>query len=112
MNVEHITKRADFLRAARGRKAARPSLVLQMWDRGDNEPCRVGFTASKKVGNAVQRNRAKRRLRAAVGKVFADHAQPGRDYVLIARKNTPNEEFSQIIQDLMSSIAAVERRKK
>lgn len=112
MNYAHITKRADFLRAARGRKAARPSLVLQMWDRGDDQPWRVGFTASKKVGNAVTRNRAKRRLRAAVAQVMGKEAKPGRDYVLVARASTPESDFSQILQDVSAALKAVEKGRK
>ncbi len=112
MSYVHITKRADFLRCAKGRKAARPSLVLQMWNRGDEAPLRVGFTASKKVGNAVQRNRAKRRLRAAVAQVLVTEGMAGRDYVLIARANTEKMEFSQLLQDLSTALNAVERGRK
>jgi ribonuclease P protein component len=84
-----IPKRRDFLLAtAKGRRSAVPGLVLQMVNRGDNAPPRLGITASRKIGNAVTRNRAKRRLRALGGPILTQKGQHGHDYVLIARHNT------------------------
>src|SRR6185369_10014831 len=88
-----LKTRADFLRVAAGRRrAARPGLVLQAEPcppgAGAGEKVRVGFTASRKVGNAVVRNRAKRRLRAAAAEILARDGRPGTDYVLIARTGT------------------------
>lgn len=64
----------------------------------------MGFTASRKVGNAVARNRAKRRLRAAADTLIADHADPGRDYVLIARAATLTRPFSALLHDLETAL--------
>ncbi len=86
-----LTKRADFLACARGRKAVTPGFVLQGRRRAeaeDDPACiRIGFTASKKVGNAVARNRAKRRLRALARAVLPREGLTGWDYVLVARKD-------------------------
>lgn len=103
--LPRLLRRADFLRAARGVKAAVPGLVLQVRRRtpdetgGDTRP-RVGFTASRKVGNAVVRNRARRRLRAAVADVLSARAEPGCDYVLIARASTAGRSYDDLLADL------------
>jgi len=65
---------------------------------------RVGYTASRKVGIAVERNRARRRLRAAVAQVMALNAQPGRDYVLIARAGTAKRPFAALVGDLRAAL--------
>src|SRR5712691_1853929 len=88
-----LQTRADFLRVAAGsRRAVRPGLVLQAAPyppgKGGALAVRVGFTASRKVGNAVIRNRAKRRLRAAASEVLGHDGRQGTDYVLIARAGT------------------------
>ena len=77
--------RADFLAAATGVKAPATAFVLQMRERGDEEPARVGFTVSRKVGGAVERNRVRRRLREIVRAAGAA-MRPGHDYVLVGRK--------------------------
>ena len=103
--LQRLLRRADFLRAARGVKAATPGLVLQVRRRepgetaGDDRP-RIGFTASRKVGNAVIRNRARRRLRAAVTDVLCARARPGHDYVLIARAATAERPYDDLLADL------------
>ena len=68
---------------------------------------RVGFTASKKVGNAVRRNRAKRRLRVLADTVLRDRAEPGHDYVLIARAATVERDFAELRDDLHFSLKRV-----
>ena len=107
--LPRLLRRADFLRAARGVKAALPGLVLQVRRRapdetaGDPRP-RVGFTASRKVGNAVTRNRARRRLRAAVADILSARAEPGCDYVLIARAATPDRAYDDLLADLAKAL--------
>ena len=97
---ETLPKRADFLRAAsRGRKIARPGFVIQVLKTEPDVTPRVGFTASRKVGNAVRRNRARRRLRAMVrlelaDRAISDRAISGADLVLIARKETATIDFA------------------
>ena len=109
--VERLKKRADFLRvAAVRRKWATPGMVLQA--ARDPSPVdagllRVGFTATKKVGNAVVRNRIKRRLRALADDMLPRHAKPGWDYVLIGRHGTPDRPFSELEKDLLKALAKV-----
>jgi ribonuclease P protein component len=67
------------------------------------EPVRVGFTASRKVGNAVKRNRARRRLRAVAAEVL-EHAEPGMDFVLIARPATVDREYQALVGDLVAGL--------
>lgn len=97
-----LKKRSDFLRAARARRQGTASMMVQMHNRGDDDPAtRVGFTCSKKVGNAVARNRAKRRLREAARAVLPVHGNAGCDYVLIGRaETTAQRPFDQLIGDL------------
>ena len=97
--------RADFLRVAATRHSAiRPGLVLQAASRPDasesSAAVRVGFTASRKVGNAVSRNRAQRRLRAAAASVLPYQGRPGTDYVLIARASTADRPYLALVADL------------
>ena len=116
--IERLKKRADFLQAARGRRAAMPGLVLQMRSRratddakdAGSEPFRVGFTVTKKVGNAVVRNRAKRRLRAAAEAILPHYGLPGRDYVVIGRAGTLSRPFALLLGDLERALAKVHGR--
>ncbi|MGA8757076.1 MAG: ribonuclease P protein component [Stellaceae bacterium] len=105
--------RSDFLRVAASRqKAVMPGLVLQSAPApvgGNNGSVRVGFTASRKVGNAVLRNRAKRKMRAAASSVLADRGRPGTDYVLIARASTPERPFAELLSDLAAALSRIER---
>ena len=91
-----------------GRKWAAPGVVLQCAPRPADVPAgtcpRVGFTASRKVGPSVARNRARRRLRAAVAKILPLHARPGYDLVLIARKGTLTRPFAKLLGDLEASL--------
>ena len=106
-----IAKRRDFLAASRARKCATASMVVQGRARREGEPhdaalVRVGYTCSKKVGNAVARNRAKRRLRAAVAEALPRLGKPGWDYVLIGRNGvTAARPFPELVRDLETAIA-------
>jgi ribonuclease P protein component len=92
----------------------RPGLVLQAASRppetSGGETVRVGFTASRKVGNAVLRNRAKRRLRAAAAAVLARDGRQGTDYVLIARAGTGERPYPELVRDLEGALRQIERR--
>ncbi len=111
VRLETLRHRPDFLKAATGRRQGTPSLMLQGRPRGDDQAmARVGFTASKKIGNAVLRNRAKRRMRAAVHQVLKRLALPGWDYVLVARPGaTVSRPFADLLADLTSAIGSVHR---
>lgn len=96
-----LKRRAEFLAVAgKGRKAPSPGMVLQVLRRDDAEPARLGFTVTKKVGNAVRRNRARRRLRAAARDVLAERAVSGVDLVLIGRDGTAKRPFDALKADL------------
>ncbi len=104
--IGRLRWRREFLRVARGRrKWAAPGLVLQARDGvSDSVEARIGFTASRKVGNAVARNRAKRRLRAAVSEVMPACAEPGIDYVIIARGATLTRRYDDLVADLKTAL--------
>jgi len=78
---------------------------------GAGDKARVGFTASRKVGNAVVRNRAKRRLRAAAADILAREGRPGTDYVLIARAGTGERRYVDLVADLAGALRQVERHR-
>ena len=91
--------------AAKGRKAPSPGLVLQALDRGDDAPVRLGFTVTKKVGNAVVRNRTRRRLREAARLLLAEAPATGADLVLVGRDSTRTRRFDLLIDDLRRGLA-------
>jgi ribonuclease P protein component len=105
---ECLLRRADFLRvAASGLRRVTPGFILQAAAREAVEPgpVRIGFTASRKVGNAVARSRAKRRLRALSDRIMADTADVARDYVLVARTETVTREFAAMERELHQALA-------
>ncbi|MDE1149342.1 MAG: ribonuclease P protein component [Azospirillaceae bacterium] len=110
--VGRLLKRSEFLAVAGARrKWATPGLILQARAHDDRQRppagdvlVRVGFTASKKVGNAVARNRARRRLRAAVAAVLAPHAKPAHDFVVIARSETVTRPYADLVRDLAHAL--------
>lgn len=105
-----LKRRAEFLRiAAKGSKAPMPGLVLQALRRDDDAPARLGFTVTKKVGNAVVRNRTKRRLREVARLVLSAQAQAGAaltgvDLVLIGRDGTRRRPFLALQDDLRRAL--------
>lgn len=101
--------RPEFLKAASARRQGAGSFLLQARDRRDGtDKVQIGFTASKKIGNAVARNRAKRRLREVARAVLPRLAQPGWDYVLVARPDaTIARPFAALLADLEVALAAV-----
>jgi ribonuclease P protein component len=106
--VGRLKRRADFLRVADARrKWAAPGLILQVSPQSVSDPAfpvRVGFTASRKVGNAVMRNRARRRLKAVVAELVGRNTKPGHDLVLIARTATCTCPFEDLKRDLLQGL--------
>ena len=107
--MERLKRRQDFVAAARALYAAMPGMVVQMRARGDDAPARVGFTATKKIGNAVVRNRTKRRLRELARLGLAAEARPGHDYVLIGRAPTFERAFPDLAKDLSAALKRLHR---
>jgi len=105
--LPHLKKRRDFLAAAQGRKWSAPGLVMQLRQRGDMENPRIGFTATRKIGNAVMRNRARRRLKAAAAEILSTAAKPGYDYVLIGRAATLTRPWSDLLEDMRLALSRV-----
>jgi ribonuclease P protein component len=105
---ETLVKRADFVRASSALRQGTTGFHLQARNRGDDGGVRVGFTCSKKVGNAVARNRAKRRLREIARLVLPEHGRAGWDYVLVGRRDvTATHDFAQMKADLIRALARV-----
>jgi ribonuclease P protein component len=107
--MERLKRRQDFLAVARAAYAAMPGLVLQVRNRSDESAPRVGFTATRKLGNAVVRNRVKRRLREVARLGLAPAAKPGYDYVLIGRAGTLDRPFDLLQSDLASALKRLNR---
>jgi ribonuclease P protein component len=100
-----LRRRAEFLRvASSGKKAAIGGVVLQAMPRTDSLPARLGFTVTKKVGNAVVRNRTKRRLKEAVRLLLADRPVAGADLVLIGRNSTRKRNFIALQDDIRRAL--------
>ena len=95
-----ITKRSDYVKASRGRYIKTSSLFLQKVKRDDKKIPRYGVTASKKIGIAVERNRAKRRIRHAIKEVLPKYGKNGYDYVVVATTKTNKASWKTILNDL------------
>lgn len=103
--IERMRKRPEFLLAAQARFVSRGAVVIQRRDRADGDPLiRSGFTATKKVGGSVERNRCKRRLREAARALLPVHGQPGSDYVFIARGGTATRPWDRLLDDVKSAL--------
>jgi ribonuclease P protein component len=104
-----LNKRSQFLRAARGNRAGRASFALQAIASEDELPG-IGYTVTKKTGNSPERNRIKRRLRAAVG-ACAEAFQPQHDYVLVGRREALAAPFRELVKDLTGLLTRVHSNK-
>ncbi|MBC8037073.1 MAG: ribonuclease P protein component [Rhizobiales bacterium] len=107
--MQRLKRRQDFIAAAKALHAAMPGMVVQARDRSDTAGPRVGFTVTKKQGNAVVRNRIKRRLREIARLHLDGQARAGFDYVLIGRAPAVARGFSDLEQDLNSALKRLHR---
>lgn len=113
--VVTMKHRRSFLAAARGRKSWQPGLQLhgRCRTREPGAPIQIGFTASRRVGGAVVRNRAKRRLRAVAHSAFPQQGHAGWDYVLVARpQHTVGRPFALLATDLTTALAEIHRPRR
>ncbi|MDA7949063.1 MAG: ribonuclease P protein component [Hyphomicrobiaceae bacterium] len=112
-----LKKRADYLRVRGGRSWRSGSLVLQARRRTEQDdrfasPPRFGFTATRRIGTAVARNRARRRLKETVRRIAQSHARPGYDYVVIARRGALTRSFTNMQKDLEEAFSGVHKEQK
>jgi ribonuclease P protein component len=102
--MKRLRQRADFLAAASGRKIATAAFVLQARARAATGPVRVGFTVSRKVGTAVERNRVRRRLKDVVKQAAEGRLLCGHDYVLVGRRAALQRPFDRMVEELESAL--------
>ncbi len=102
--MERLKQRADYLAAARGMRAPATAFVLQARRRDDEGPARVGFTVARKVGNAVERNRVRRRLKEMVRLLPVEPMRLGFDYVLIGRREALALPFARLRADFETAL--------
>jgi ribonuclease P protein component len=105
--MERLRQRADFLAAASGIKVSASAFLLQARKRADDGPVRFGFTVSKKVGNAVERNRVRRRLREMVRLAAGNRMRTGHDYVLVGRRAALKLPFDRMMQDFDGALRRI-----
>ena len=104
LSIERLKKRPDFLACARASACARGAVLVQARARDDGPLVRAGFTATKRIGGSVQRNRAKRRLREAARLLLPQLARPGCDYVFIARSGVTTRPWPRLLDDVKSAL--------
>src|SRR3954468_23715700 len=103
--IQKLTKRSEFLACARAPSCAKGAIVVQALSREDRDgPIRIGFTATKRIGGAVERNRAKRRMREAARAMLPEYAAPGVDYVLIARGGVLTRPWARLLDDVKTAL--------
>jgi ribonuclease P protein component len=105
--MERLKQRSDFVAANTGAKVHGAGFVLQMRERSEGGPARVGFTVSRKVGNAVERNRVRRRLREVVRLAAEGRIPAGRDYVLVGRRAALELPFERLVADLSGALRRI-----
>jgi ribonuclease P protein component len=107
--MDRLRQRADFLAVANGLRMNSAAFVVQSRARGDDGPVRVGFTVTKKVGTATERNRVRRRLRELVKRLDVISMRPHSDYVLVGRRAALTRDFATMLDDLRSALHRLER---
>ena len=98
-----LTRRADFLAANRGLRVARPGFVL-LTRTNEGKGQRCGITVTKRIGNAVVRNRMKRRFRALLRELLPEHGLADTDHVLIGREGGIERDFSRMREELLAAL--------
>ncbi|MEA2934291.1 MAG: ribonuclease protein component [Variibacter sp.] len=104
--MDRLRQRADFLATAAGLQTNSRAFLVQARRREDTRPARVGLTVSRKVGSAVERNRARRRLRSVL-RAAADAPEAGHDYVLVARRSALTVPFGEMVQDFVGALRRI-----
>ena len=108
--MDRLKRRVDFLAVAGGARMTSPAFVVQQRTREDDGPVRIGFTVSKKVGTATERNRVRRRLRELVKRVDAVSMRPHSDYVLVGRRAALSRDFAVMLDDLRTAFRRLDRQ--
>ena len=108
--MDRLRQRADFLAVANGARANGAAFVVQARERDDDGPVRIGFTVTKKNGNAPQRNRIRRRLRDLVKRLDVIALRPHSDYVLVGRRAALTCDFSTMLDDLRAALHRLDRQ--
>ena len=108
--MDRLRQRADFLAVANGARANSTAFVVPGRRRDDDGPIRIGFTVTKKNGNAPQRNRIRRRLRELVKRLDVIPMRPHHDYVLVGRRAALDRDFATMLEDLRSAFRRLDRQ--
>lgn len=107
--MNRLRSRVDYLATAKGARVVRPGFVLQVAAQPTNAPPRIGFTVSRRVGNAVARNRVRRRLKE-IARIAEHEFQVGSDYVLVGRRAALARKFSGLVNDIYSALSRAPKR--
>jgi ribonuclease P protein component len=107
IDIRRLKTRAAFVAAAKGPSCARGAVVIQRLAKPERAGLEVGFTATRKIGNAVIRNRCKRRLREAARQLLPLHGEPGHDYVFVARAGLPDRPWARLLDDVTAALISL-----
>jgi ribonuclease P protein component len=107
LKIERLKTRAQFLAAAQAPSCARGSVVIQRLTQPERQNIAVGFTATKKIGGAVQRNRAKRRMREAARQLLPLHGELHHDYVFVARAGVISRPWARLLDDVKTALISL-----